>query len=95
VPTTNHHNKLFDTRSAALHYCTQAVSGTVCLICRYLLRIKYSAFCTRCSEFETLSGKNNSSCRGCYYSLRSTAICKVYQVLGVAWDLPNPSFTVW
>ena len=42
---------LFDTRSAALHYCTQAISGTVCLVFRYLLRIKYSAFCTRCSEF--------------------------------------------
>ena len=41
----------FDTRSAALHYCTQTVSGTVCLVYRYLFRINYSAFCTRCSEF--------------------------------------------
>ena len=43
-------NKLFDTRSAALYYCNQAVSGTVCLVFCYLLLIKCSAFCTRCSE---------------------------------------------
>ena len=52
---------LFDTRSAALHYCTQAVSGTVCLVFRYLLRIKYSACCTRCSEFwNSVREKHNS-----------------------------------
>ena len=39
------------TRSEALQYCTQTVSGTVCLVFRYLFRIKYSAFCARCSEF--------------------------------------------
>ena len=42
---------LFDTRSTALHYCTKAVSGNVCLVILYLLRIKCSAFSTRCSEF--------------------------------------------
>ena len=51
---------LFDMRSAALHYCTQAISGTVCLVYRYLLRIKYSAFCTRCSwVLKLCQGKNN------------------------------------
>ena len=51
----------FDTHSAALHYCTQAVSETVCFVCHYLLQIKYSAFCTRCSEFwNSVREKHNS-----------------------------------
>jgi len=55
-------HKLFDTRS--LHYCIQAV----CLVFRYLLQIKHSAFCVHflvyfvqgALSFETLSGKNTT-----------------------------------
>ena len=49
--TNNNNNNLFDTLSKALHYCTRTVSGTVFPVIRYLLRIKYGAFCERCSEF--------------------------------------------
>jgi len=42
---------LFDTRSATLHYCTKAESGTVCHVCRFV---------QGALSFEALSGKNTA-----------------------------------
>jgi len=59
APTTNHHIK--QTIRYVLRYCVLTVSGTACLVSHCLLRIKYSAFCKRCSEFwNSVSGKNTT-----------------------------------
>jgi len=51
----------FDMCSAALHYCTQAVSGTVnCLVCRYLPQKSTVHFVQGALSFETLSGENTT-----------------------------------